>query len=149
MREIAALAEGRDEVVHRTLRAGPPGIKYGTWATPNSRMETLMRWLAAALVLFAGIGAAQANIRVDELRYTDGKLIISGETAPDPVVTLDDKYTTKSDRHFTFTEHYKPYSCMSDVRDGDDVYFAAIVGCPGTGDINATLPADKAAKAPQ
>jgi hypothetical protein len=110
-----------------------------------------MRWLAAALVLFAGIGVARADIRIDESRYVDGKLIISGETAPNRVVTLDDKYTTKSDGggYFTFTEHYKPFSCMSDVRDGDDVHFAAIVGCLDTGDVNATLPANKAAKAPQ
>ncbi len=71
-----------------------------------------MRWLAAAFVLLAGTAAAQADIRINESRFVDGNVIINGETAPNRTVTLDNKYTTKSDGggYFTFTEHYKPFT---------------------------------------
>ncbi len=101
-----------------------------------------MRWLAAALVLFAGIGAARADIRINKSRYVDGKVVIMGETAPKQTVTLDNKYTTKSDGNgfFTFTEHYKPFTCMIDIRSGDDIYSAVIAGCLDPGDVDGPLP---------
>ncbi len=54
-----------------------------------------MRSVAAAFILLAGTAAAQADIRINESRYVDGTLIVSGETAPNRNVTLDKKYTTK------------------------------------------------------
>lgn len=98
-----------------------------------------MRYLCAALIFFAAAGTAAADIRIDQSRYANGKLTIVGETSPDAIVTLDDKYKTKSDAggHFTFTEHYKPFTCMSDIRSGSNIYSAVIAGCldPGfTGD---------------
>ena len=93
-----------------------------------------MRWLLAALILLAGIGAAAADIRIEVSRYADGKLTVSGETAPDRAVTLDKKYKTKSDGEgrFKFTvKNYRPPDCMSDIRSGKDTYSAVIAGCFG------------------
>ncbi|HET9715995.1 MAG TPA: hypothetical protein VFP60_07395 [Pseudolabrys sp.] len=91
----------------------------------------MMRWLVAILLILVGRSAVQAEIRIDESRYVDGTLIISGQTAPNRTVTLDGKYKTKSDGggHFKFTEHYKPFTCMSDIRSGEDVYSPVIAGC--------------------
>ncbi|HEU5017541.1 MAG TPA: hypothetical protein VFT69_06165 [Pseudolabrys sp.] len=108
-----------------------------------------MRYLCAALIFLAGIGTASADIRIDQSRYANGEVTIVGETSPDAVVTLDDKYKTKSDAggHFKFTEPYKPFTCMSDIRSGSNIYSAVIAGCldPGfTGDtpsLNA-MPSD-------
>ena len=101
-----------------------------------------MRWPAAALVLAALTGAARADIRINESRYVDGKLVVSGETAPNRAVTLDNKYTTKSDGggYFSFTERYKPFTCMSDIRSGSDIYSAVISGCLDSGDVDGPLP---------
>jgi hypothetical protein len=101
-----------------------------------------MRWLAGILVLLVAIGAARADIRVDESRYANGKLIVAGVTAPNRTVTLDGTYETKSDGvgNFTFNVDYKPHSCMSDIRAGDDVYSAVIAGCLDTGDVDGPLP---------
>ena len=97
-----------------------------------------MRWLIAALLLFAGLGTANADIRVNHSRYLDGQLLVTGSTTPGRTVTLDDKYKTKSDAegHFRFSVKYKPPTCMSDIRAGDSVYSAVIAGCldPGFGD---------------
>jgi hypothetical protein len=112
-------------------------------------METIMRWLCAALILLAGLRAATADIRIDESRYAAGQLFVAGQTAPGSTVTLDDKYKTKSngDGHFTFKLKYKPATCMSDIRAGDDIYSAVIAGCldPGFGDDR--LPVKKKASA--
>ncbi len=90
-----------------------------------------MRWFFACLLLLAGVSTAAADIRINESRYVDGKLIIAGQTEPNHTVTLDDKYKTKSDADgdFRFTEHYKPDTCMSDIRAGSADYSAVIAGC--------------------
>lgn len=110
-----------------------------------------MRWLAAALLLAAGVSAARADIRINESRFEAGTLIVSGETSPDRAVTLDDKYKTKSDGEgrFTFTLRYKPSTCMSDIRSGDDIYSAVIAGCLDAGDVDGPLPDDKTPAAPK
>jgi hypothetical protein len=93
-----------------------------------------MRCLAAALILLTGVSAALADIRIDESRYQNGKTTIAGQTGPDRTVTLDDKYKTKSDGdgNFKFEAKYKPPTCMSDIKAGNDVYSAVIAGCFGT-----------------
>lgn len=87
--------------------------------------------LCAALILLACVGPAAAEIRVDVSRYQNGKLIIRGETAPGRTVVLDDKFATRSDRqgHFSFAVDELPFTCMSDIRSGDDIYSAVIAGC--------------------
>jgi hypothetical protein len=92
-----------------------------------------MRWPAAALLLFSAIGTASAEIRIDESRYEDGKTVIAGETGPGRTITLDDKYTAKSDGegHFKFAVKYKPPTCVSDIKAGEDIYSAVIAGCFG------------------
>lgn len=100
-----------------------------------------MRWFAAAVVLVSCISAARADIRINESRYVGGNVIISGETAPNRAVTLDNKYATKSDGggFFKFTEHYKPFTCMSDIRSGADIYSAVISGCLDPADVDSPL----------
>jgi hypothetical protein len=104
-----------------------------------------MRLLAAAIGVLAGLASvsvARADIRINESRYADGTLVISGQTSPNRTVTLDNKYKTKSDGGgaFKFTEHYKPFTCMSDIRTGGDVYSAVIAGCLDPGDVDGPLP---------
>jgi hypothetical protein len=69
------------------------------------RWETPMRLFYALLLLLGGITAVAGDIRIDESRYFDGKLIIAGETELDRAVILDNKYKIKSDAsgHFTYT----------------------------------------------
>jgi len=110
-----------------------------------------MRWFAAALVFFAITSAARADIRINESRFVDGNVVISGETEPNRTVTLDDKYKTKSDGggYFKFTAHEKPFTCMSDIRSGSDIYSAVISGCLDPGDVDGPLPSKPEAKAPK
>ena len=109
-----------------------------------------MRLLTAALILLAGVSTAAADIRIDQSRYQDGKLIIAGVTKPDSTVTLDNKYKTKSDAagNFRFTEHYKPFTCMSNIRAGSASYSAVIAGCLDPGFDGNTMPVKKAAVSP-
>jgi hypothetical protein len=107
--------------------------------------EKTMRWLTAALLILTSIGTANADIRINQSRYLDGQLLVTGSTTPGRTVTLDDRYKTKSDAegHFRFSVKYKPPTCMSDIRAGKDIYSAVIAGCldPGFGD--DTLPSVK------
>jgi hypothetical protein len=105
-----------------------------------------MRWLATILILLAGIRVAAADIRIDESRYENGQTIIVGQTAPGHTLTLDGKYKTKSDGegHFTFSVKYKPTTCMSDIRSGEEVYSAVIAGCLDPDSRIGTLPHLKA-----
>jgi hypothetical protein len=109
-----------------------------------------MRLLAACLLLLAGVSTAMAGIRINQSRYEDGKLIIAGVTTPDSTVTLDDKYKTKSDADgdFKFTEHYKPFTCMSDISDGTATYSAVIAGCLDPSFDGETMPVKKATAGP-
>jgi hypothetical protein len=94
-------------------------------------METTMRFLCAVLMLLGGIGTAAASIRIDQSHYRNGLLTIVGRTDPNQIVTLDGTYKTKSDidGDFKFTEHEKPFTCMSNIRSGGSVYSAVISGC--------------------
>lgn len=111
----------------------------------NLSWETTMRVLIAVLLLLA-CGSAQAEIRINESRYVDGTLTISGETSPHRIVTLDGKYKTKSDGggHFKFIEHYKPFTCMPDIRSGQDVYSPVIAGCLISDDASTPVPGNTA-----
>ena len=95
------------------------------------RMETTMRFLCAAFLLLAGVGTAAANIRINTSQYANGTLTIAGQTEPHKTVELDGKYKTKSnaDGDFKFTEHEKPFTCMSNIRSGGSTYSAVIAGC--------------------
>jgi hypothetical protein len=96
-------------------------------------METTMRLLCAILILLSAVTTASAEIRINESRYVDGKLLVAGDTRPDSTVTLDNKFKTKSDGegHFKFSVGYKPPLCMSDISANGDVYSAVIAGCYG------------------
>ncbi len=102
-----------------------------------------MRSVAAALIVLAGTSVAQADIRINESRYVEGTLIVSGETSPNRTVTLDNTYTTTSDDGGDFTfkvKNYKPSLCMSDIRSGNDIYSAVIAGCLDSADRETPLP---------
>jgi hypothetical protein len=97
-----------------------------------------MRLLWTCLLVLAGVSAASADIRINESRYEGGKTIVVGQTEPNSVVTLDNKYKTKSDAdgNFRFAVAYKSFTCMSNIRAGDSDYSAVLAGCldPGFGD---------------
>lgn len=101
-----------------------------------------MRLLTATLLLIAGVNAAAADIRINESRYVDGQVIVTGQTAPLHAVSLDNKYKTRSDGDglFKFVVKYKPPTCMSDIRAGGEVYSAVISGCLDPGDVDGPLP---------
>ena len=110
-----------------------------------------MRFLCAVLFLIAGVGTATAEIRVDQSHYRNGTLTIVGRTEPDKTVILDGKYKTKSDADgdFTFTEHYKPDTCMSEIHSGGSDYGAVISGCFNAGAQDDTPPAKAVSVQPQ
>lgn len=92
-----------------------------------------MRSLCAALavILLLGVAPASAAIRITDSRYENGVLILTGQTRPNQKVTLDSKYTTKSDAtgRFAFSVKYRPPTCMSDIASGEDSYSAIITNC--------------------
>ncbi|HVV63298.1 MAG TPA: hypothetical protein VHD14_16240 [Pseudolabrys sp.] len=90
-----------------------------------------MRSLCALILLFCGATAASAEIRISVSRYQNGALTVTGETQPNQTVSLDGKYTTKSDAagRFAFHLDYKPPTCMADITAGGDVYSAVIAYC--------------------
>jgi hypothetical protein len=88
---------------------------------------------AALLICLGSAGIATAEIRINTSRYEDGTLTVAGSTEPNRIVTLDGRASLKSDPdgHFVFHEHYKPETCMSDIKSGPDIYSAVIAGCYG------------------
>ena len=90
-----------------------------------------MRYLCTVLILMCSLSPAAAEIRINQSRFQDGKLVVSGDTDPRQTVTLDNEFKTKSDAtgHFKFTLKYKPPTCMSDINVGGSIYSAVIAGC--------------------
>ena len=159
------MAERGAILPRRNLRRAPRGANEDGRAMPL-RVETNMRWLCAALLVLAGVGSAAASIRIDQSHYRNGTLTIVGRTGPDKTVILDGRYRTKSDADgdFRFAEHEKPFTCMSDIREGSSSYSAVISGCldpgfdgntlsidqlPPISQPNAPLPAKKASAKPR
>jgi hypothetical protein len=92
-----------------------------------------MRSIAVVLggiVLFAA-APAWAAIRINDARYENGVLTVSGQAKPNQTVTLGDKFHVKSDGggHFEFHESFKPPTCMADIASGEDSYSAIVTGC--------------------
>lgn len=115
--------------------ASKAGVAYQSQTGFFVIMGMTMQWLASLIILLYGISTAFADIRIDESRYQNGHTIITGETDPDLTVTVDNKYKTKSNGsgYFKFSIKYKPSTCMSDIKAGDNVYSAVISGCFDTG----------------
>jgi hypothetical protein len=86
---------------------------------------------AFAILLLLGAAPGRASIRIDEARYENGKLTVTGQAAPNQPVTLDGKYSTKADGggHFEFRAAYRPSTCMANLTAGDDSYSAIVIGC--------------------
>ena len=87
--------------------------------------------VAMAIVLLLGAAPAHASIRIDEARFENGMLTVTGQATPNQKVTLDGKYGTKADGggHFKFHAAYKPLTCMANLTAGDDSYSAIVIGC--------------------
>lgn len=101
---------------------------------------------AAFAFWLAGSALAAAEIRITVSRFENGTLTVVGTTAPRQTVVLDGRARVTSDinGHFTFTEHYKPDTCMSDIVSGKDIYSAVIAGCYGEFAIEHEQPGVKA-----
>jgi hypothetical protein len=146
VREIVAPSKDGDEFIYGDI-AGRPARVYqcGQRGAQRSSREMTMRWVAVVFILLYGVTAALADIQIEESRYVHGKTIIAGETAPDLTITLDNKYKTKSNDEgdFKFSVKYKPTTCMSDIKAGDEVYTAAIAGCYDSGASAINTPSKK------
>ena len=99
---------------------------------------TSARWAAATAVVMVVSGAlpASAHIGIRGAEMLAGVMIISGWTEkPNQTITLDDKFTAKSDAHrrFNFRIPYYPKDCNVTLKAGDDVRQAVIYGCAGAG----------------
>ena len=91
-----------------------------------------MRMLCAALtVALLGAAPASAAIRINDSRFENGTLTITGQTRPNEQVTLDGKYTTKADGggHFEFKVPYRPPTCMPEITSGEDSYEPVVTNC--------------------
>jgi hypothetical protein len=75
---------------------------------------------------------AHADIRVDEVQYEAGILVVRGTTAkPDQIVTLDKRYKerSKEDRRFIFRIPYRPHFCKIELRSGGEMRTANVKDC--------------------
>lgn len=92
-------------------------------------MRVLPAAFAAVLALCAA--PASAAIRITSSHYQDGVTVVTGQTSPNRTVTMDGRFTTKSDSggHFKFRTEYKSTTCMASIVSGEDAYSALIVGC--------------------
>jgi len=136
------------------LRCGarPFGLKKKAERATGTcqRAETDMRIFCAFILFVFGVSAASAEIRINVSRIENGALTVSGETRPNQTVTLDGKYQAKSDAagRFAFHLSYKPDTCMSDIKSGDDVYSAVIAGCLIATQLAAPEPSPTSGKPP-
>ena len=85
----------------------------------------------AGTVLFFS-SAATADIQVDKANYTNGILIVQGETSgPFQIVILDGRFKRRSDKggHFVFRIFYRPRFCEINLTSGRDVKFVEVKAC--------------------
>jgi hypothetical protein len=103
---------------------------------------------ACATIVQAVPAAAHIGIRGAEI--LSGVLIISGWTqAPHQEITLEGKFTTKSDenRRFLFRVPHYPPDCIVELRAGSDVRRAVVYGCAAAGQPGPQGPAGPAGPA--
>lgn len=85
--------------------------------------------LAWTLIL---LPAATAEIRVNEVRYDKGFLIVKGETSrPYQSVTLEKRFRQRSDQHghFNFRLRYVAPLCKVGLKAGRDEHAATVANC--------------------
>lgn len=100
-----------------------------------------MRLACAALACVCAltgvvIDSAQARIRLRDAEILAGTLVVVGTTQhPRETVTLDDKYSTTSNRHRRFAFHipYYPANCTVGLKAGADQRSAVVAVCAPTG----------------
>jgi hypothetical protein len=81
-------------------------------------------------------GSAQARIRLNDAEMLAGLLVIAGYTQhADEPITLDGKFTTRSDRRhrFAFRVPYYPPSCVVTLRTNGDERTAVVATCGAAG----------------
>jgi hypothetical protein len=86
----------------------------------------------AASVLSATTSQARAEIVVTEAEYAGGVLVVRGHAGqPDHRVTLDGRYSEKTDRsgQFLFRVRYLPDDCTIELADGKDALSTSVKGC--------------------
>jgi hypothetical protein len=93
----------------------------------------LRRELYAVPVLVAvWCSTAYAKITVRQAEYSGGMLLVRGETArPGQTVTLEGRYTTRTDRNrrFQFRVRYLPLDCLAEITAGPELYLVSIANC--------------------
>jgi hypothetical protein len=75
---------------------------------------------------------AYAKITVRQAEYSGGMLLVRGETArPDQTVTLEGRYSTRTDRNrrFRFRVRYLPLDCLAEITAGPELYLISIANC--------------------
>jgi hypothetical protein len=87
------------------------------------RRETAMRMTLAAVLLVSFLVATSANaqIRIAEARFEEGKLVVRGTTqTPRQLVTLDRKFSVRSGAkgEFSFRLRHTPFLCRVTLRAG-------------------------------
>ena len=91
--------------------------------------------LCVALIVTAmAPGVAVADIRIDEVNYEAGILVVRGKTVePDQVVTLDERFKERSNPQsdFVFRVPYRPESCEVELRAGEEVRKLPVSNCGG------------------
>lgn len=92
----------------------------------------------ASVWVFAGglLWPAEARIRLNDSEMLAGLLVVTGHTQhPFETISLDGKYTTKSDgrRRFHFRVPYYPPTCTVTLKAGDDDRTAAVAVCAAAG----------------
>ncbi len=100
-------------------------------------MRHSKRYATSVFGIILGIGAimpavAHADIRIDEVQYVAGVLVVRGTTAkPDQIVTLDKRYKerSKEDRRFIFRIPYRPHFCKIELRSGGEMRTANVKDC--------------------
>ena len=99
-------------------------------------MRTILTTLALAAALpILWSAPLRAEITVTRAEYGAGVLVVAGETSrPNQRVTLDRRYTTRTDRNnrFRFRIRYLPSDCSATLRAGREVRPAVISNCRPT-----------------
>lgn len=94
-------------------------------------MPVRLSAISSMVMLLAGSPAA-AEITITKAEYANGVTLIRGEVErPSARVTLDRRYSTRSNRYgeFVFRVRYRPDDCTVAIRAGRDTHPVTISNC--------------------
>jgi hypothetical protein len=99
----------------------------------QTTIEATVRSILAAMTLTALLVVpANAEITITRAEHVRGVLVVHGETSqPNQRVTLDDRYSTRTDKlkEFRFRVRYLPADCVVSIRAGQEARPAFIANC--------------------